>query len=112
MRYPQDEEPMYLPSVAANTLPIDRAVTEVAERLAPDVQYIRYEIGWDWSGDPAIFFRVVLSDEASQKRLRKVATQVVWHLARLLDFPSMGLFPYHNFRSVSEQAVLREEAWA
>jgi hypothetical protein len=80
--------------------------------LAPDVVQIRYDIGTDWSGDWAIFFRVLLSDEASRARLRDVATQVVWRLDERLDFPSMGLFPYHNFRSVSEQDVLREEAWA
>ena len=110
MRYAQDE--MYLPSSAANTLHIDKAVAEVVERLSPDVAYIRYEIGWDWSGDPAIYFRIVLSDEASEKRLREVATEVVWRLAERVDFASMGLFPYHNFRSVSEQAAFREEAWA
>lgn len=103
---------MYLPSAATNTPRIDEAVTEVARLLAPDVVHIRYDIGRDWAGDWAIFFRVVLSDEASKERLREAATQVVWRLAERLDFPAMGLFPYHNFRSVSEQAVLREEAWA
>lgn len=74
--------------------------------------HIRYDIGRDWSGDWAIFFRTLLSDEASKNRLREVATEVVWRLAERLDFPSMGLIPYHNFRSESEQAVLQEEAWA
>ena len=91
---------------------INAAVSEVVSLLAPDVVHIRYDIGRDWSGDWAIFFRVLLSDEASKKRLREVVTQVVWRLAERLDFASMGLFPYHNFRSVSEQAVLQEEAWA
>jgi hypothetical protein len=36
----------------------------------------------------------------------------VWGLARQLDFPSMGVFLYHNFRSVSEQEALQEPAWA
>jgi hypothetical protein len=55
---------------------------------------------------------VLLSDDAGEKRLREVATQVVRRLADRLDFAALGLFPYHNFRGVSEQAVLREEAWA
>jgi hypothetical protein len=33
-------------------------------------------------------------------------------LAQQLDFPGMGVFPYHNFRSVSEQSMLQEPAWA
>jgi len=85
----------------------------LSELLAPDVVQIRYDIGQDWSGDWAIFFRVLLSDEASGRRLREATEQVTGLLAERLDFASMGLFfQYYNFRSVSEQAVLREEAWA
>jgi len=91
---------------------INAAVSDVIRLLAPDVVHIRYDIDRDWSGDWAIFFRVLLSDDASKNRLSEVATQVVWRLSERLDFPSMGLFPYHNFRSESEQAALREEAWA
>jgi hypothetical protein len=103
---------MFLPPAIQKQPEINAAVAEVVKLLAPDVVHIRYEIERDWSGDWAIFFRVILSDEVTMRRLRGVATQVVWQLAERLDFPSLGLFPYHNFRSVSEQAVLREEAWA
>jgi hypothetical protein len=102
---------MIVPSAITKQTEINQAVAGVAQQLKPDVVHIRYEIGQDWSGDWAIFFRVVLSDEASQKRLRDVATKVVWRLAERLDFPALDVFPYHNFRSVSEQAVLQEEAW-
>ena len=84
----------------------------VESALKPDVVHIRYEIGEDWSGQWAIFFRAVLSDEAAKQRLREVATNVVWRLGERLDFAALGVFPYHNFRSESEQAALREEAWA
>ena len=73
---------------------------------------IPYEIGEDWSGQWAIFFRIVLKDDAARRRLRDVATTVVWGLARQLEFPGIGVFPYHNFRSESEQAMLQEPAWA
>ena len=101
-----------VPAGVARETEIAEAVADVERSLAPDVVHIRYEIATDWSGDWAIFFRVLLSDEASKTRLREVATKVVWRLAERLDFPSMGLLTYHNFRSASEQAVLREEAWA
>ncbi len=101
-----------MPAGLAKQTEIDSAVAEVEKLLAPDVVRIRYEIDTDWSGDWAIYFRIVLSDKASKNRLRKVATDVVWRLAERLDFPALGLFPYHNFRSKSEQAELREEAWA
>jgi hypothetical protein len=61
-----------------------------------------------------LFFRIVVSDEvsASDKRLRDIAAKVGSHLSERLDFAAMGLLPYYNFRRVSEQTVLREEAWA
>jgi hypothetical protein len=103
---------MYLPSAVTKQAEIEGAIQCVQQSLGPDVARIRYEIGQDWSGQWAIFFRVVLSDDAARRRLREVATRVVWGLAQQLDFPGMNVFPYHNFRSVSEQAKLQEPAWA
>ncbi len=103
---------MHLPSAVTKQSEIQSAISAVERSLAPDVVHIRYEIGEDWSGQWSIFFRVVLTDDAAKRRLRDVATKVVWGLARQLDFPSMGVFPYHNFRSVSEQEALQEPAWA
>lgn len=103
---------MYLPSAVTKQSEIQAAINAVERSLAPDVVHIRYEIGEDWSGQWSIFFRVVLTDDAAKRRLRDVATKVVWGLARQLDFPSMGVFPYHNFRSLSEQKALQEAAWA
>jgi hypothetical protein len=103
---------MITPAAVVHQSDIEDGVRAVESSLKPDVARIRYNIGEDWSGQWAIFFRIVLSDEASKHRLREVATNVVWRLAERLDFPSLGVFPYHNFRSESEQEVLREEAWA
>lgn len=101
-----------VPAGVARETEIAEAVADVERSLAPDVVHIRYEIATDWSGDWAIFFRVLLSDEAGAQRLRDVATKVVARLANHLDFGALGLLAYHNFRSESEQSVLREEAWA
>lgn len=103
---------MYLPSAVTKQAEIDTAIQRVQQAVGPDVVRMRYEIGEDWSGQWAIFFRVVLTDEAAKHRLRDVATKIVWGLARELDFPGMGVFRYHNFRSESEQATLQEPAWA
>jgi len=101
-----------LPSAVTKQEEIDAAVDRVQRIVGPEVVRIRYEIGEDWGGQPAIFFWVVLTDDAARRRLRDVATKVVWELSRQLDFPGMGVFPYHNFRSESEQATLQEPAWA
>jgi hypothetical protein len=103
---------MYLPSAVTKQHEIEAAIGCVEQTLTPEVVRIRYEIGEDWSGQWAIFFRIVLTDDAATRRLRDVATKVEWGLAQQLDFPGMGVFPYHNFRSLSEQAMLQEPAWA
>jgi hypothetical protein len=103
---------MYAPSAVTKQTEIEAAIHDVVRALAPEVVRVRYDVGEDWSGQWAIFFRVVLSDDAARRRLRDVANKVVTELGGRLDFPGMGVFPYHNFRSVSEQAALREEAWA
>ncbi len=100
------------PSAVTKKAEIDAAIQCVQQSIGGDVVRIRYDIGEDWSGQSAIFFRVLLTDDAAMHRLRDVATKVVWGLAGQLDFPGMGVFPYHNFRSESEQAALQEPAWA
>jgi hypothetical protein len=91
---------------------INAAVRAVRRELSPWVRHIRYEIAQDWSGQWAIFFRVLLTDEASNEHnLREVATRVVSRMSEKLDLPSLGLFPYFDFRSESEQAKLNEPAW-
>jgi hypothetical protein len=101
---------MFVPSAATKQSEIQAAINEVERILAPDVVRIRYDIGEDWSRQWAIFFRIVLTDDGAKRRLREVATKVVW-LGGTIGLPGMGVYPYHNFRSVSEQAVLQEEAW-
>ncbi|MCC6368020.1 MAG: hypothetical protein IT165_31230 [Bryobacterales bacterium] len=92
---------------------IDQGVTSAARALAPDVVRIRYSFGEDWSGSDAIFFRVLLSDEASRRdRLRAVAREVTSTVFREVAPDELGLQAYFNFRSAAEQAQLKEEAWA
>ena len=91
---------------------IKAAIQEVEKLLFPDVLRIRYEIGRDWSDEWAIFFRIVLSDDAATRKLRDVGRKVEWELSRRLDFVGMGVYAYHNFRSETEQATLQEPAWA
>ena len=87
-----------------------------AERvLAPlGVIRIRHTVGEDWSGEPAVYFRVLLSDAASDPaRLRDVTRNIEAVIDREVDpLNAWGLFAYFNFRSQSEQAVIQEPAWA
>jgi len=103
---------MYSPPAVSKQSEIEAAIQHVQQTIGPDIVRIRYEIGEDWSGQWAIFFRVVLTDDAARHRLRDIVNQVRWGLASQLDFPAMGVFPFHNFRSETEQATLQEPAWA
>jgi len=78
---------MYLPSAVTKQAEIEAAIVRVQQSIGPDVVRIRYEIGEDWSGQWAIFFRIVLTDDAARRRLRDVAPRIVWGLAQQLDFP-------------------------
>ena len=90
------------------------AIADVERMLAPEVVRIRYTTGNDWSGEPAIYFRVLLSDPASRPdRLHEVTKTIVARISQQVDpLQSWGLVPYFKFRSQSEQAVIQEETWA
>ena len=93
-------------------LPTQERVDEIAADLAPDVVRIRSKVAPDWSEHPAIYFRVVLSDNASRgDRLADVTGRVS---ARLFDELGLALLehiPYFRFRSESEQYKLKDPAW-
>ena len=96
----------------ANQADLDRRVKEVERKLAPDVAWIRYSLTLDSTGEESIYFRVVLSDQASrQRRLRAVTERVERELAEVIGFDEFGLNLYFNYRSRSEQAELKEPAW-
>jgi len=103
---------MIFPTAITKQPQINAAVSDIVRLLAPDVVQIRYSVDQDWSGEWAIFFRIVLADDAARNRLRDVRAKVVSGLGQRLDFDSLGVFVYHDFRSVSEQEKLQEPAWA
>ena|SRR5689334_485944 len=102
---------MMMPPAVFQDTEIEDAVRKVESELRPDVVQIRYDIRQDWRDEWAIYFRVVLSDEAADNRLVPTAETVERRLDELLDFPRLGVFAYHNYRSESEQAVLKDKGW-
>jgi len=74
---------MYVPIGVVKQGEIAAKVEAVRRELSPEVVNIRYELDTDWSGDWAIFFRVLLSDDASRAgRLRKVTEAVSSRLSK------------------------------
>jgi hypothetical protein len=102
-----------VPRVFVNQSEIASAIQRVAFALAPDVVQIRYSLGGDWTGDPSIYFRIVLSDDASRPtRLREITQRVERTILGEIDTDELGLNPYFKYRSLSEHAALKDPAWA
>lgn len=104
---------MYLAIEVQARPQIKAAIAHVMKDMTPAVQRITYEVKQDWTGEWAIFFQVLLSDEASERdNLRVVAPKVVDRIWDKIDFPNLGMFAYVSFRSQSEQAQMNDPAWA
>jgi len=105
---------VYIPRGVAQRAALDAAIQEIVSTLGPDVVRVRYTLGEDWTGDDAIFFRVLLSDRASKRRgLLQVTNRVRDRIVQTLEpVEEWGLLPYFEFRNESEQAALKEKAWA
>jgi hypothetical protein len=73
----------------------------------------RHSFSEDWSGDPAIFFWVTLTDEASGKESLPAVTSAFRKLfTDRIDFRNdWDLIPYFTFRSQSEQDRLKSEEY-
>jgi hypothetical protein len=91
---------------------IAAGVEKARKALARDVVRIRFNVGEDWTGDPALFFRVVFTDKASKPgQLGELAIRVSEKITSETKVDQTGLFPYFSFRSQSETLQLREAEW-
>ena len=103
---------MVVPTGFVDQAQLASAVDKAANSLGPEVVRLKHAIGADTSGDPAIFFRIVLADWAvDEETLADVTGRIT---ATLFDeihpYENWGLVPYFSFRSSSEQSTDRE--WA
>ena len=103
---------MFVPIAFVNQAQLSTAVIQAVQTLGPEVVRLRHTIGEDTSGDPAIFFRIVLADWAvDEETLADVAGKISTTLINeLRPYENWGLLPYFSFRSNSEQSAERE--WA
>jgi hypothetical protein len=101
------------PLKSAQRAQIDQIVEQVKQEHRKIVHQIRWELGNDWTGDPCLYFRVVMRDSATRgNRLHRATSTVQKALLDRLNPLELDLFCYFNYRSESEQAELREPSWA
>jgi len=93
---------------------IAKAVERATQKLGPEVVRVRYSIRPDTSDEPAIYFRIVLTEQASRfETLGDVSGKITrFFFEELHSIENWGLYPYFRFRSESEQAARDDPAWA
>jgi hypothetical protein len=90
-------------------------VEEVAQKFPAEVVRIRHSFSRDWDGDPAIYFRVLLTDEARRtiplgELTRKIEVALIRDLALFTSEYSIYI-PYFEFRTKSEQDRSKDPQW-
>lgn len=102
-----------LPYVYTNPAQIDSGIQRAAQALAPDVVRIRYSLDDDWVGDPSVFFRIVISDEAVRaRRLAETAERIMEGIREEVRPEELGIHAYFNFRNFSEESKDPDPEWA
>ena len=103
----------YLAKGIAQGAELVKKFNQLDHVVIPGVEKWRYTFADDWSGDPAIFFWVTLTDEASKpQNLKQAKAAFIGTINRHVDLSGeWGLIPYFNFRSRSEQLSLKDEVY-
>lgn len=71
-----------------------------------------YTFAEDVQGNISLFFRIVISDAASTpSKLRETTQRIIARVLHDIKAEELGLQTYFNFRSKSEQAMLRDPVW-
>jgi len=104
-----DNRIVYIAKAFAQQARLDEASNEVRRTLGPDVVSFRCSLGQDWSGDSAIFFRIVLSDRASRcDQLRSAADRIENTVMQRLQ----AIAWHSQQRSTRAVTRSRETAWS
>ena len=90
-------------------------VDEVAKKFPGEVVLIRHSFSRDWDGDPAIYFRIVVTDEARRTiPLRELTGRIRDALTKdlaLYESEYSVYIPYFNYRTKSEQDEVKSPEW-
>ncbi len=103
---------VHVPSAFVQQTQFEAEIQRTAVNLAPAVLRVIPPLGNDWSGEPAVFFMVILEDAASSPdRLLPEANQASRAIVQQVQpLERWDVLPYFNFRSQSEHAQLEQPA--
>ena len=97
---------MHVPRAHVEQEQLMDTIKRAAQHLAPEVVDIIPALGNDWSGEPAVFFTVVLSDAVARRpdQLLKVTNRVSnFMVEQVAPLEEWGVLPYFTFRTHAEQ---------
>lgn len=108
----RDNEGVIIPRAVAHQAQFLGAIAQVA--LPPQVLNLTPRLGTDWDGESAVFFQVILADNAVPRpqllEFTKQISQAIIRQIRPLE--EWGVLPYFNFLTQTEQARMKEPTWA
>jgi hypothetical protein len=89
-------------------------VDEVARKFPGEVVRIRHSFSRDWDGDAAIYFRVLLTDQARRDHrlselTERIGNTLVHDLALYQQFSEY--IPYFSYRTKTEQDQRNDPEW-
>src|SRR5208282_1258242 len=92
-----------------------REVEKVAKKFPDEVVRIRHSFSRDWDGDPAIYFKILFTDEALQRNplselTHRIEDALIKDLALFTSEYSMYI-PYFDFRTKAEQDRSKDPEW-
>ncbi len=92
---------------------LDAEIKSAVSKLGPEVVHVAYRVREDSTGDPSIFFRIVLADPVfKDETLIEVTERIITLLVdEIMPIENWGLHPYFNFRSQSEQQRRPDPDW-
>jgi hypothetical protein len=105
---------MVVPTGLVDQKQLAEHIAKAITKLGKEAVRVRYSVGPDSTGEPSIFFRVVLTEDASkEEKLVDVTDRIASVLFdEIRPYEKWGLLPYFNFRSESEQESRSDPEWA
>ena len=104
---------MYVPTGYINQAQLGDIITQAAKQLGPEVVHVAYSLGPDSTGEPSLFFRILLADAyIHEETIADLTGRIAGNLFDAVrPIEHWGLRPYFNFRSKSEQDRRRDPDW-
>ena len=92
---------------------LDSVIAKAIRKLGKETVRVNYSFGEDSTGEPSIFFRVLLTDAASRedKLLGTIGRIEKILIDEIRPQENWGLLSYFSFRSKSEQEGRNDPEW-